>query len=76
MKTDKHEITRESITRKLGFDPLNPPTLNIAPDEVDDLTPSIWAPLSVDEFAFVYKLRTGKELSSPVYERLKEVESS
>ena len=76
MKTDKPEITRESIARKLGFDPLDPPKLKIAPDEVDDLTPSIWASLSVDEFAFVYELRTGKKLSSTVYERLKEVESS
>ena len=62
MKTDKPEITRESIARKLGFDPLDPPKLKIAPDEVDDLTPSIWAPLNVDEIAFVVELRTGKKL--------------
>lgn len=53
------EITRESIRNKLGFDPLDPPNLNSDPFEVDDKTPSIWAPLSDREKAYVLKLRNG-----------------
>ena len=49
MKTDKPEITRESIARKLGIDPLNPPMPEGDPDEIDDASPSIWAPLTKEE---------------------------
>ena len=61
MKRD--DITRESIKRKLGFDPMNPPASRTAPHEVDDNSPSIWAPLTTEERIFVYELRTGKLLS-------------
>jgi len=59
MKRD--DITRESIKRKLGFDPMNPPASRTAPHEVDDNSPSIWAPLTTEERIFVYELRTGKK---------------
>ena len=67
-------ISRESIKQKLGFDPMNPPALRTAPHEVDDNSPSIWAPLTTEERIFVYELRTGKkapaELLSESGERL------
>ena len=47
--------------QKLGFDPMNPPALRTAPHEVDDNSPSIWAPLTTEERIFVYELRTGKK---------------
>ena len=59
MKTDKPEITRESIARKLGIDPLNPPMPEGDPDEIDDASPSIWAPLTKEEKAFVFEQLTG-----------------
>ena len=55
-------ITRESIAKKLGFDPLNPPDVECEPDVCDDHTPSIWAPLNKEELAFVFELMTGKKL--------------
>ena len=70
----KDDISRESIKQKLGFDPMNPPALRTAPHEVDDNSPSIWAPLTTEERIFVYELRTGKkapaELLSESGERL------
>lgn len=55
-------ITRESVTKKLGFDPLNPPKREVKPDVVDDHTPSIWSPLTREELAFVFELRTGDKI--------------
>jgi len=55
-------ITRESIAKKLGFDPLDPPDVKGEPDVCDDHTPSIWAPLNSEELAFVFELLTGKKL--------------
>lgn len=55
------EITRESVTKKLGFDPMRPPKIKTEPHVVDDATPSIWAPLSREELAFVIELRTGEK---------------
>jgi hypothetical protein len=55
-------ISRESIEKKLGFDPLYPPEFAGDPFEVDDVSPSIWAPLNTEELAFVYELLTGKKL--------------
>ena len=53
------EITLESIAKKLGFDPLNPPYPEVEPQVVDDYTPSIWAPLSREELAFLIKTTIG-----------------
>ena len=52
-------ITLESIKEKLGFDSLNPPMPEGDPDEVDDASPSIWAPLTKEEKAFVFEQLTG-----------------
>lgn len=47
-------ITMDSIKKKLGFDPMNPPK-NESDDTwvVDDATPSVWAPLNKEELLFV-----------------------
>ncbi len=58
------EITLESITKKLGFDPRKPPdpTAHLGPGEIDDSIPSIWVPLNPREHAFVFELLTGKKV--------------
>ena len=53
------EITLESIEKKLGFDPLNPPYPEIDPQVVFDPEPSLWAPLTREELAFLIKYSTG-----------------
>ncbi|MBR5430629.1 MAG: hypothetical protein IK116_08935 [Firmicutes bacterium] len=55
-------ITIESIAKKLGFDPLNPPKLEQPIGFHDDYTPSIWAPLTREEKAFVLKIATGIDI--------------
>lgn len=54
------EISLESITAKLGFDPMNPPDIPVEPDVVDDHTPSIWAPLTQEELAFLCEILIGE----------------
>ena len=57
------DITMESIKAKLGFDPLDPPKEeNKDPFYIDDNKPSIWAPLTREELAFVFKARTGMDI--------------
>lgn len=53
------EITLESITKKLGFDPMNPPYPEVEPQVVNDNRPSIWAPLTEEELAFLIEIDTG-----------------
>ena len=55
------EITLKSIEEKLGFDPLNPPRKEWIPDDVDD-SPSIWAPLTEEELAYLYFVMTGRKV--------------
>ncbi len=58
----EEEISCESVKRKLGFDPFNPPEPEMEdPYSVDDTKPSIWAPLNEKELLFVIKLTTGIE---------------
>ena len=56
------EITRKSITAKLGFDPMHPPKWEGDINAVDDHTPSIWTPLNKEELAFVFELLTGEKI--------------
>ena len=51
-------ISLESIEKKLGFDPLNPPRKVLKPDEVDD-SPSLWEKLSADELAYLIEITSG-----------------
>lgn len=53
------EITLESITNKLGFDPMNPPYPEVEPQVVNDNRPSLWAPLTREELAFLVEIDTG-----------------
>ena len=53
------EITLESITKKLGFDPMNPPHPEVDPWVIDDTRPSRWAPLTEEELAFLIEIDTG-----------------
>ena len=58
------EITLESIQKKLGFDPLNPPPDDDLNEwEIRDDIPSIWATLSREELAYLIKIDTGVDLS-------------
>ena len=57
------EITLESIQKKLGFDPLNPPPDNLDDWKIRDDIPSIWAPLSMKEKAYLLKIKFGFDFS-------------
>ena len=53
------EITLESLEKKLGFDPLNPPYPEVDPWAINDNRPSLWAPLTEEELAFLIRVTTG-----------------
>ncbi len=55
-------ITLESIQKKLGFDPLNPPPDEFDEWEIRDDIPSIWEPLSREELAYLIKFKTGVDV--------------
>ena len=65
-------ITLQSIEKKLGFDPLNPPPIEFEDDwTVDDHTPSRWAPLSEEEHLFLIEIEFGKEIADTLREKYK-----
>lgn len=60
------EITLESIKKKLGFDPSNPPKSDSDGWTIDDNKPSIWAPLTEEEKIFVIEKCFGMKWPHPV----------
>ena len=65
-------ITLQSIEKKLGFDPLNPPEIKFEDDwTVDDRTPSRWSPLTQEEHLFLIEIEFGKELADTLREKYK-----
>ena len=60
------EITLESIQKKLGFDPLNPPSYDLDEWEIRDDIPSKWEPLSEEELVYLLKITTGFDFSDKI----------
>ena len=66
------KMSLKRIAEKLGFDPLHPPKRDLDPFLIDDATPSIWAPLTEDELAYVHKKATGRDLPGYDYSQIEE----
>ncbi len=59
-------ITLESIGKKLGFDPLNPPEPESDGWSINDNRPSLWASLTEEEKVFLFEKWVGVKWPHPV----------